>query len=90
MVARIRQAGGQASPSPSIVIQKEVDRAALDTAFKSLEYYDWLVFTSVNGGVDIFLEEMLQYGLDIRDLKGIRLVAIGPATRKGWRNMGCG
>ena len=81
LVARIRQAGGQATECPSIVIQKEVDRAALDTAFKSLEYYDWLVFTSVNG-VDIFLEEMLQYGLDIRDLKGIRLVAIGPATRK--------
>ena len=86
LVARIRQAGGQARV-PQHRHQK-VDRAALDTAFKSLEYYDWLVFTSVNR-VDIFLEEMLQYGLDIRDLKGIRLVAIGPAT-KGWRNMGCG
>lgn len=81
LVDRIRQAGGQAIECPSIVIHKEVDQAALHTAFKNLEYYDWLVFTSVNG-VDIFLEEMLQYGLDVRDLKGIRLVSIGPATRK--------
>jgi uroporphyrinogen III methyltransferase/synthase len=81
LVDKIRQAGGQAIECPSIIIQKEVDREALHAAFKNLEYYDWLVFTSVNG-VDIFLEEMFQHGLDIRDLKGIRLVSIGPATRK--------
>lgn len=80
LVDRIRQAGAQAIECPSIVIQKQIDRDALQTALKNLEYYDWLIFTSVNG-VDIFLEEMFAYGLDIRDLKGIRLVCIGPATR---------
>jgi uroporphyrinogen III methyltransferase/synthase len=80
LVERLRAAGAQTIECPSILIQKQIDRGAMQNALKNLEYYDWLIFTSVNG-VDIFLEEMFACGLDIRDLKGIRLVAIGPATR---------
>ncbi len=41
--------------------------------------YDWIVFTSANG-VDSFIERLMVSGGDIRDLKGIKLAAIGPAT----------
>ena len=40
--------------------------------------YDWVVFTSVNGVEHFF--SRLDRGGDVRDLKGIRLAAIGPAT----------
>ncbi len=40
--------------------------------------YDWIVFTSVNG-VEAFFARLNLKG-DVRDLKGIRLGAIGPAT----------
>ncbi|MCL5883598.1 MAG: uroporphyrinogen-III C-methyltransferase [Actinobacteria bacterium] len=40
--------------------------------------YDWIVFTSVNGVEQFF--ERLDLAGDVRDLKGIKLGAIGPAT----------
>lgn len=31
--------------------------------------------------MEIFFDEMLKCGMDIRNLKGIKICAIGPATR---------
>lgn len=80
LVERITAAGGQAAECPSILIEKEIDYEALNNALLSLEDYHWLIFTSVNG-VDIFFEELLAQGMDVRDLKGIKIVSIGPATK---------
>jgi uroporphyrinogen III methyltransferase/synthase len=41
--------------------------------------YDWLVLTSTNG-VDRFFETLLAGGHDLRELAGVRIAAIGPAT----------
>jgi len=41
--------------------------------------FDWIVFTSVNG-VDAFMERLCRGSRDVRELKGVRLCAIGPAT----------
>ena len=65
------------------VIPPEDGYAALDEAVTRLRgsdvpYYDWLLFTSVNG-VEQFFSRLDQAG-DVRDLKGMRLGAIGPAT----------
>lgn len=81
LVEKIRAMGGQVVECPSIVIERESDLHALHNAFQNLSSYDWIIFTSVNG-VDIFLDEMRRCQLDIRDLQGIRLAAIGPATRE--------
>jgi uroporphyrinogen III methyltransferase/synthase len=80
LVERIRDLGGQAIEFPSIKIEKEKNLAALHNAFKNIGQYDWIIFTSINA-VDIFFAESRQAGLDIRDLQGIKLGAIGPATR---------
>ncbi|MDD2510422.1 MAG: uroporphyrinogen-III C-methyltransferase [Syntrophomonas sp.] len=80
LVERIRDLGGQAIEFPSIKIEKEKNLAALHNAFQNIGQYDWIIFTSINA-VDIFFAESRQAGLDIRDLKGIKLGAIGPATR---------
>ena len=48
--------------------------------------YDWIVFTSVNG-VEHFFERLDLAG-DVRDLKGVRLGAIGPATAAALKRRG--
>ncbi|MEJ2723909.1 MAG: uroporphyrinogen-III C-methyltransferase, partial [Deltaproteobacteria bacterium] len=52
---------------------------ALDGAVRSLESYQWLLFTSVNG-VKYFFQRLESLGEDVRDLKGIKVGAIGPKT----------
>lgn len=59
----------------------------LDRAIRALETYHWLLFTSVNG-VKYFLERLGFLGKDIRDLKGLKIGAIGPKTAEIWHQMG--
>ncbi len=79
LVSAIREAGGEALECPSIEIHKEADLTPLYSAFARLDKYAWTIFTSVNS-VDIFLAELMQHQIDIRQLKGIKLCAIGPTT----------
>ena len=79
LVERIRDQGGEAIEFPSIEIVKENDLTALYEAFQVISDYGWIIFTSVNA-VDIFFEELGGMGIDIRQLQGIKICAIGPAT----------
>jgi uroporphyrinogen III methyltransferase/synthase len=50
--------------------------------YESVAYshgYDWLIFTSPNG-VDAFFNAFFEIYRDARDLGGVRIAAIGPAT----------
>ncbi len=49
------------------------------SAITRIESYNWLVFTSANG-VRYFMERFFKTGRDVRDLKGIRLCAVGTKT----------
>jgi uroporphyrinogen III methyltransferase/synthase len=84
---RIVELGGDAIEFPTIEISKEPDLSELHNCFSRIEDYSWIIFTSVNA-VDIFFEEMRIKGLDIRDLKGINICAIGPATRERLESRG--
>jgi uroporphyrinogen III methyltransferase/synthase len=64
---------------PVIKIIPPLDWHGLDTAIKNLQDYDWLIFTSANG-VAFFFERLFSKNKDIRDLKGIKICCIGPAT----------
>lgn len=64
-------------PTISIIDPDKFD--PLDKEIKRLESTDWIIFTSVNG-VDSFFHRLFDLGGDIRDLKGIKICAIGPAT----------
>ncbi len=79
LVERIKDQGGEAIEFPSIEIIKETDLNALYAAFQVISDYGWIIFTSVNA-VDIFFEELGGMGIDIRQLQGIKICAIGPAT----------
>jgi len=64
---------------PTIKIVPPPSWRELDMAIKNLEDYDWLIFTSANG-VAFFFERLFAKKKDIRDLKGIKICCIGPAT----------
>jgi uroporphyrinogen III methyltransferase / synthase len=64
---------------PTIKIVPPPDWNELDAAIKNLEDYDWLIFTSANG-VTFFFERLFTKNRDIRDLKGVKICCIGPAT----------
>ena len=53
----------------------------LDAALDTLNSYDWLIFTSVNG-VRYFFDRLQQRRQDIRSLGKIRIAAIGPETAR--------
>lgn len=72
---------------PTIKIVPPPDWRTLDAAIKNLEDYDWLIFTSANG-VSFFFERLLAKGRDIRDLKGVKICCIGPATAQQVENRG--
>lgn len=64
---------------------KEVDRGIKKLA-SSGGYYDWIIFTSANG-VRCFSERLLKLKRDVRDLKGVKVCAIGPKTAKTVREL---
>ena len=64
---------------PTIKIVPADDLSDLDRAIGAIGDYQWIIFTSANG-VSHFFRRLRELGKDIRDLKGIRICAIGPAT----------
>lgn len=74
--------GAQVIEFPTIEIAKPDTIQPLDEAINNIQSYNWLVFTSING-VDSFFQRLFELGKDIRDLKGLKLCAIGPATESG-------
>jgi len=55
-------------------------------ALLSLNTYDWLVFTSVNG-VTTFFDLFFRQFKDMRDIGGARIAAVGPATAAKLREL---
>ncbi len=66
---------------PTIAIEPPDDWSDLEKALDQLESYQWIIFTSANG-VHFFFERLRHKGKDIRDLKGIKICCIGPATAR--------
>jgi uroporphyrinogen III methyltransferase/synthase len=61
--------------------------AELDRAINSIHTYDWLIFTSSNG-VKYFFNRIFERDIDIRELKGIKICAIGKKTAGEVKNLG--
>ncbi|MBF0496050.1 MAG: uroporphyrinogen-III synthase, partial [Deltaproteobacteria bacterium] len=78
-VAGLTLAGADCIEFPTISLEPPDDWTPTDKAIGLIENYDWIVFTSVNG-VLRFFDRLAEQGRDVRDLKGIKLCAIGPAT----------
>jgi uroporphyrinogen III methyltransferase/synthase len=78
LVEMLEERGAEAIASPTIRIAPPEDPEALDNACRMAGTFDWIVFTSTNG-VEHFMRRLLELS-DIRELKGVRLCAIGPST----------
>jgi len=90
LVTRTREQAGVLSESlaalgavpievPLIETQALDSYETLDGALRRMPGFDWLVFTSANG-VAAVLARLRALGMDVRDLKGPRVAAIGPGT----------
>jgi len=71
--------GADPIEAPMTRIEPPEDYRLLDEACELAGTFDWIVFTSANG-VDAFLQRLCRGSRDVRELKGVRLCAIGPAT----------
>ncbi|MGD9320435.1 MAG: uroporphyrinogen-III C-methyltransferase [Desulfobacteraceae bacterium] len=78
-LARLNELGAACIEFPTIQVVPPKSWDALDRALMRLERYQWLLFTSVNG-VKYFFERLEHLGMDMRELKDMKVGAIGPKT----------
>jgi uroporphyrinogen-III synthase len=81
---RLRKLGAVPFEFPIIRIAPPLDWQPLDDALRHLcratfAYYDWLIFTSVNGVESVFAR-LNEFGLALPMSGATRVAAIGPAT----------
>ena len=86
-VEQLEALGATVIEAPAIRIAPPDDFGPLDAAVASAGTFDWIVFTSVNG-VDSFMQRLPLGPGDIRDLKGVRICAVGPGTADRLRQHG--
>lgn len=84
---KLRDLGAEGVEFPTIEVTPPEDQGPLDRAISTIDDYDWLLFTSVNG-VRFFLRRLGHLGKDVRDLNGIKIGVIGPKTGAPWGDMG--
>jgi len=75
----LSELGADVIEIPTIKIVPPELKEDLVDAMLELNAYDWLVFTSPNG-VTAFFEYFFRRFNDLRDIGGVRIAAIGPAT----------
>lgn len=66
--------------SASEIIEYE-NNSAFDNALKTLEQYQWIVFTSTNA-VNIYFNKMKELRIDLRRMAHIKVAAVGSGTGK--------
>jgi uroporphyrinogen-III synthase len=82
----LRKLGATVLEIPFIEIRKPRSFAPLDSALQDLNEYDWLILTSANG-VEAMWERLAKLLLT-RNLKHLKIAAIGPATKKAIEQRG--
>src|SRR5205085_11593146 len=77
--SQLRALGADVFELPTIRIEPPTDLREFGELVQDAHTYDWLVFTSPNG-VDAFFEMFFKIYKDAREIGGVRIAAIGPAT----------
>jgi uroporphyrinogen III methyltransferase/synthase len=76
---QLLERGAEVLEIPTIRIVPPTNIEGLKDAIIALHEYDWVVFTSPNG-VTTFFDYFLKGFDDLRDIGGVRIAAVGPAT----------
>ncbi|MCP3678509.1 MAG: uroporphyrinogen-III C-methyltransferase [Deltaproteobacteria bacterium] len=79
--------GAEPYEFPTIATVAPESWRAVDRAIRRLSRYEWAIFTSVNG-VKCFFDRLVDVGKDLRELKGVKIAAIGPATAEAVEALG--
>ncbi len=83
----LEELGAEIIEFPTIEIVPPEDWSGIDASIERIESYSWIIFTSSNG-VRYFLGRYFEKGRDIRDLRGLRICAIGAKTAAEIKNYG--
>ena len=75
----LTETGAEVLEIPTIKLGPPQQAGWLKDAILELNAYDWLVFTSTNG-VNEFFRVFFAAFDDLRDIGGVRIAAVGPAT----------
>jgi uroporphyrinogen III methyltransferase/synthase len=78
---QLLERGADVLEIPVIRLEPPDEHRALADALLELNSYDWLIFTSPNG-VSTFFEHFFKAFDDMRDIGGVRIAAVGPATAR--------
>ncbi len=81
LISLLQSKGAESIEFPTIQTVPVADYTILDHSIERLESYDWLIFTSANG-VKYFMERLKYHGKDSRQLKNVKIAAVGPATAR--------
>ena len=76
---RLLERGAEVLEIPTIRIMPPKNQDGILEALSGLNAYDWIVFTSPNG-VSSFFDFFFKKFQDMRDIGGVRIAAVGPAT----------
>jgi uroporphyrinogen III methyltransferase/synthase len=76
---QLQELGAAVLEIPTIKVAPPQKTEPLQEAMSSLNSYDWIIFTSPNG-VTAFFNHFFAKFDDLRDLGGLRIGAVGPAT----------
>jgi len=83
----LEEQGAEVIEFPTIEIKPPRNWTRIDQAIEKLDTYNWLIFTSANG-VNLFFQRLWRKKRDVRELKGIRIAAIGEETENQIGRMG--
>jgi uroporphyrinogen-III synthase len=86
LAARLRSLGAVPIEFPTVRIEP-AESSPLDEALRSLDTFDWIVFTSANG-VEAAFGRLAATGKDARDVGRRKVAAIGPITAQALRRRG--
>ena len=87
LLKELKELGADAIECPTIKITEITENNAFNSFLEKNNDYSHLVFTSVNG-VEIFIKNLLEAGKDLRILYGKKIICIGPATAKAFKDKG--
>lgn len=75
----LEELGAEVLQFSTIEIVPPASWDGLDKTLEHIGAYDWLIFTSANG-VKYFFARLFERGIDVRELKGLKICAIGAKT----------
>ena len=76
---KLRSLGAHVIELPTIRIEPPTNLREFAELVQDAHIYDWILFTSVNG-VEAFFDIFFKLYDDVREIGGVRIAAIGPAT----------